>query len=121
MAVSVIFNLMGMANRFVLWRIDAARVRAEQEIAACFGPATTMGDIARMTPKGELLSPRIRAEIDRVIAELESLRARSRKLSLSVLVPMGGEMAYRYQESLIHEALAVLRAFRERWLSARPV
>lgn len=120
MAVSVIFNLMGVANRFVLWRIDAARVRAEQEIALCFGPDTTLGDIARMTPKGELLRPRIRAEIDRVIAELEALRARSRKLSLSVLVPMGGEMAYRYQESLIHEALAVLRGFRERWVEAQP-
>jgi hypothetical protein len=36
-----------------------------------------------------------------------------------VLVPMGGEMVYRYQEALIHETLAVLRAFHERWLSAR--
>jgi hypothetical protein len=119
MAVSVIFNLMGVGNRFVLWRIDAARVRAEREIAACFGPTTTLGDIARMTPTGELRSPRIRDEIDRVIAELAALSARSRQLSLSVLVPMGGEMAYRYQEGLIHETLAVLHAFRERWEAAQ--
>jgi len=28
-------------------------------------------------------------------------------------------MAYRYQENLIHETLAVLHAFRERWDRAR--
>jgi hypothetical protein len=119
MVVSVLFNLMGVANRFVLWRIDAARVRAEHEIAHCFGPTATLGDIERMGPAGGLLDPVIGAEIDRVIDELVALRARSRKLSLSMLVPMGGEMAYRYQESLIDETLSVLRAFRDRWQKAR--
>jgi hypothetical protein len=32
---------------------------------------------------------------------------------------MGGEMAYRYQESLIDETLSVLRAFRDRYQAAR--
>ncbi len=114
MAVSILFNAMGIGNRFVLWRIDAARVRAEHEIAACFGPEATMGDIARLSPSGALLVPGIGVEIDRVIATLTDLAQRSRRASLSVLVPMGGEMAYRYQEFLIHQALAVLRAFRER-------
>ncbi len=119
MAVSILFNVMGVANRFVLWRIDAARVAAEHEIARCFGPAVTLGDIARLVPKGELLAARIGAEVDRVVAELEALAIKSRKQSLSVLVPMGGEMVYRYQETLIHETLAVLRGFRERWQEAR--
>ena len=118
MAVSVLFNVMGLANRFVLWRIDAARVKAEQEIAKSFGPSTTMGDIARAEPEGPLLRPEVKTEVDRVIGRLEDLAARSRKYSLSVLCPMGGEMAYRYQESLIHEALSVLRGFRERWVEA---
>jgi TRAP-type uncharacterized transport system substrate-binding protein len=119
MAVSILFNVMGVANRFLLWRIDAARVAAEHDIAHCFGEVATLGDIARLTPRGELLSDRIGAEVDRVVAELEALAQRSRKQSLSVLVPMGGEMVYRYQEALIHEALSVLRAFRERWQEAR--
>lgn len=118
MAVSVLFNVMGLANRFVLWRIDAGRVKAEQQIARSFGPSTTLGDIARSEPEGPLLRPEVKTEMDRVITRLEELAARSRKYSLSVLCPMGGEMAYRYQESLIHEALAVLRAFRERWVKA---
>ncbi|APR75667.1 Immunogenic protein [Minicystis rosea] len=117
MGVSVLFNLMGVANRFVLWRIDAARVRAERDLGVCFGTTATLGDIARLTPAGDLLHPRVLREIDRVIADLEKLAARSRSLSLSVLVPMGGEMTYRYQEGLINETLAVLRAFRERWIA----
>jgi hypothetical protein len=119
MGVSILFNLMGLANRFVLWRIDAARVQAEHEIAHCFGPDATLGDIARIDPEGDLLRPGIGAEVVRVIAELEALARRSRQLSLSLLVPMGGEMVYRYQEGLIHATLAVLRAFLERWEKAR--
>lgn len=119
LGISILFNVMGVANRFILWRIDAARVKAEHEIAHCFGDGFTLGDIARMSPSGDQLREGIGAEVDRVIAELEALALRSRKLSLTVLVPMGGEMLYRYQEKLIHETLAVLRAFRERWRAAR--
>lgn len=119
LGISILFNVMGVANRFILWRIDAARVRAETEIAHCFGPSFTLGDIARLEPKGTELGEGIGADVDRVIGELEALALRSRKLSLTVLVPMGGEMLYRYQENLIHETLAVLHAFRERWRKAR--
>ncbi len=117
MGLSILFNVMGFGNRFALWRIDAARVHAEHEIADCFGPDTTPGDIARMVASHELRAgAQVQAsvrEIERIIRDLEALGQRSRKWSLSPLVPMGGEMAYRYQESLIHERLAVLRAFRE--------
>ena len=119
MAVRGLFNLMGVATRFLLWRIDAGRVKAEQDIAKCFGPSTTLGDIARAKATGPLLRDEVKSEMDKVIKRLEDLAARSRKYSVSVLCPMGGEMAYRYQESLIHEALAVLRAFVDRWEEAR--
>src|SRR5262249_55082620 len=115
MGISVLFNVMGLANRFVLWRIDAARVRAEHDIGLCFGPDKTPGDIARMEPSGAIR----RDDVDRLIERLTVLAARSRRLSLSILVPMGGEMAYRYQESLIHEAVSALRSFRERWDTSR--
>lgn len=120
MAVSVLFNLMGFGNRFVLWRIDAARVRVERDISALFGPAATRGDIARMEPAGDLLSPTLGAELDRLVGELDAIATRARKLSLSVLAPMGGEMAYRDQETIIHDMAATLRAFRERWRKAQP-
>jgi hypothetical protein len=114
MGVSVLFNVMGFGNRFRLWRVDAARVKADQDIAKLFGLGTTLGDIARIEPENELLAEPLRAEVGRVIASLEALALRCRSQSLSVLVPMGGEMAYRYQEQLILETLAVLRAFCDR-------
>lgn len=91
-------------------------MRLEGELGRHFPPATTLGDIQRTNP--DAVSPKARAEtlavIDRVIRELEELAARSRRYSLSMLVPMGQEMAYRYQEGIIYETLTVLRDFRDR-------
>jgi hypothetical protein len=112
MGVSLLFNAMGFGHRFRLWRIDAARVKLESELARLFPPSTTLGDIRRTRAEGELATAQTRAEIDRVVGALEDLAQRSRRQSLSVLVPMGQEMAYRYQEGVIYETLAVLREFR---------
>jgi len=112
--VSVLFNLMGAGHRFQLWRIDANRVHMEQELTALFGPTTTLGDIRELQPSEKERSPEILAACEQVIHELEALAARSRRMSLSPIVPMGQEMAYRYQESLMHETMAVLRSFLRR-------
>ncbi len=111
MGVSILFNLMGLANRFILWRIDAARVRAEAELAHVLGDGVVLGDLERLDPKQhpEWLPP-----LDRIAKELAALGVRSRKASLSLLVPMGQEMAYRYQETLMAETLRVLHAYRDR-------
>jgi len=54
------------------------------------------------------------AGIDAALANLASLRDRCRKQSVSALVPMGQENAYRYQEDQIEEEITVLRRFRSR-------
>jgi hypothetical protein len=119
MAVSVLFNVMGIGHRFRLWRIDAARVHLEAELAGLFGSTTTLGDIARATPEEEAHAVGQKARVQEIVRELEALAARSRRYSLSVLVPMGQEMAYRYQEGVIYETLAVLREFLRRAGAAR--
>jgi TRAP-type uncharacterized transport system substrate-binding protein len=115
MAVSVLFNAMGAGHRFRLWRIDDARVKLEGELSSLFGAGATLGDIQRATISGKLAEPSLRDRMDDLIRRFEQLGGRSRRQSLSMLVPMGQEMAYRYQEGVIYETLAVLRAFRERW------
>jgi hypothetical protein len=110
MGVSLLFNAMGFGHRFRLWRIDAARVALESQLTQVFGPSTTVGDIG----KAAALSPENQAQIARVVTELEALSGRSRRYSLSVLVPMGQEMAYRYQEELIHQTLAALHDLQRR-------
>jgi TRAP-type uncharacterized transport system substrate-binding protein len=114
MAVSLLFNAMGAGHRFRLWRIDAARVKLEGELSHLFPPSTTLGDIQRTQPDPSYAEGPKLANLDHVVAALEDLAARSRRYSLSVLVPMGQEMAYRYQEGVIYETLAVLRDFRKR-------
>jgi hypothetical protein len=48
------------------------------------------------------------------MANLTALAERCRKQSLSVLVPMGEEMSYRYQETLIYDLITALRSYRDR-------
>ncbi|MGD0524020.1 MAG: TAXI family TRAP transporter solute-binding subunit, partial [Polyangiaceae bacterium] len=111
MAVSLLFNAMGAGHRFRLWRIDAARVKLESDLGHFFPPSTTLGDIQRTGPDEVKTTPETLEAIDHLIHGLEELAARSRRYSLSMLVPMGQEMAYRYQEGVIYETIAVLRDF----------
>jgi hypothetical protein len=49
-----------------------------------------------------------------LIEQLGTLADQCRRQSQSWLVPMGQEMAYRYQEGLMADLLYALRAFRDR-------
>jgi hypothetical protein len=120
MAVSLLFNAMNAGHRFRLWRIDDARVKLESELATLFGVGATLGDIQRTRITGKLLDPSVRARIEDLIKRFEALGGRSRRQSLSMLVPMGQEMAYRYQEGVIYQTLSVLRAFLTKWDALPP-
>jgi hypothetical protein len=113
-AVSVLFSAMALWHRFRLWRIDADRVKIESDVPALFGHGVTVGEIADMTPEPRHATPAARAELDAVLLRLSALGERCRKQSLSVLVPMGQEMAYRYQETLIQDLLHALRIYRQK-------
>ena len=113
-ALSVLFSAMAFLHRFRLWRVDARRVKIESEISALFGSGVTVGEIGAMAPDSDHGLHETRAQIDGLIERLAELAERCRKDSLSVFVPMGHEMAYRYQETLIFDLLHALRLFRER-------
>jgi TRAP-type uncharacterized transport system substrate-binding protein len=113
-AFSVLFSGMALLHRFRLWRIDANRTTIERDIPALFGQGVTVGDIATMAAAERHRTPDARAWLDALIERLHALSERCRRQSLSVLVPMGEEMAYRYQETLIADLLHALRTFRDR-------
>ena len=113
-AFSVLFGSLAFWHRFRLWRLDARRVKIESEISALFGSGITVGEIGAMVPPRHQGLPETRAQIDGLIERLVQLAERCRKHSLSVFVPMGQEMAYRYQETLISDLLHALRLYRER-------
>ncbi|HEY3358965.1 MAG TPA: TAXI family TRAP transporter solute-binding subunit [Polyangia bacterium] len=116
MAASMLLNAMTLAHRFRLWRIDVARVKLEAELMRLFGATTTIDDIPGMGPEPALRTEAVRDGTAHVVRALERLAARCRRQSVSMLVPMGQEMAYRYQEGVIHKSLAILRDFRRRCL-----
>jgi hypothetical protein len=101
-------------HQFRLWRIDTKRVRIESAMLHLFGPGVTVGEIAEMLPRDQHHTSEVRTQLDTLMEQLIALSERYRQQSLSILVPMGQEMSYRYQEGLIADLLYALRAFRER-------
>ena len=114
MVVSVLFNLLGVLHRFRLWRIDAARVAAEAELASLFWAGVTVGDLERVAPNGDQLGAPFLGRVQRLVADLESIAERCRAQSLSMVAPMGQEMVYRFQEELVFQRIAALRGLLER-------
>ena len=114
LAISVLFNAMGAANRFRLWRLDVARVRLEDDVAPLFPPGTSVAEIPAALPEAGLTTEELHRRVPSLLQRLEALQARCRKQSLSILVPMGGELYYRYQEGLMQELIRALKAFAAR-------
>ncbi len=98
MGISILFNVMSMANKFRLWRIDANRVELEAGIAE-------LRDKAYQVENQQSYQEAIKS----LLLQLEKLQKKTRQNSLSMVVPMGGEMAYRYQEELIEEDILELK------------
>jgi TRAP-type uncharacterized transport system substrate-binding protein len=117
-ALSLLFSGMAFGHRFNLWRIDAQRVRIEREISALFHPGVTLGQIAEMQPDARTQAAATRDVLDGLLSRLDALAEHCRRKSLSILVPMGEEMSYRYQETLIAELQYALRLYRDRLPSA---
>jgi len=113
-AFSMLFAAQALWHRFRLWRLDAARVVIENEVGKLFPPGATVAEIAAMTPDDAQRSAGVAARLDGLIADLDALWVHVRKQSVSMLVPMGQEMAYRYQEQLVADLLNALRIYRGR-------
>jgi len=111
LGISVLFNAMGAFNRFRLTRLDAQRVAIEREISRLFGSGITVGELARAQPVADLDPEEVQQRLRGATQALEALYGRCRKQSLSIFVPMGGEMAYRYQENLTMDLLRALRSY----------
>ena len=111
---SFLFGAMAVWHRFRLWRLDVARVNIERDVFALFGPGITVNEIAAIPVSERHRTPEARAQLNELVERLEWLSQRCRRHSLSLLVPMGHEMGYRYQETLISDLLFTLRTFRER-------
>ena len=123
MAATVLLNAMGVYSRFRLWRIDANRAilegrlkalafpgLAEEEIAARAHSGLTREQIKALPPEAVIQTAEDRQAAEDLMKDFDALRRRCEDQMSSYVTPMGVEMYYRYQEGLIDEARAALRA-----------
>jgi TRAP transporter TAXI family solute receptor len=110
MAVTVLFNAMRGFSRFRLWRIDAAREKLKTRINELTGPEFSRERKWAGVPSQAPVEPQGRAIAQDIMEKLTELRMRCQRYTGSVVTPMGDEMFYRYQESLIDEMAATLAA-----------
>jgi hypothetical protein len=108
MAVTVLFNGMAGFSRFRLWRIDAAREKLETALKEFADAGVTHAQIREATAVCPIDLPERRAAAQTILQRLMDLRARCRRYTSSFVTPMGDEMYYRYQQSLIDEAINTL-------------
>jgi hypothetical protein len=111
--ISVLFNFMGLGNRFRLWRIDARRIALEQRISNLFTGGVRFADLAHIEPAEDQKTPEVRAEIEALIQAFEDLAATSNAQSQETILgpDMGQEIGYRFQESMMEERVHALREY----------
>ncbi|MEW5851975.1 MAG: TAXI family TRAP transporter solute-binding subunit [Myxococcota bacterium] len=120
MVVSILFNAMTFWNKFRLWRLDADRAKATQYLTTIFGHAVTVRELEALVPQDAHRTPEKRAMLDALIGLHERMRQRCADEATSMLVPMGEEMTYRFQQELIEATLSALKRFRQQLMAGSP-
>jgi hypothetical protein len=108
MAATVLFNALKAYSRFRLWRIDAGREKLEAAFNQIAGRSLTYGRTPANLPEQAITTPEARAAAETILVQLADLRRRSQRQASSVVTPMGDEMFYRFQESLIDDTTNTL-------------
>ena len=109
MAATALFNALKGLSRFRLWRIDAAREKLEAEVRQI------AGDVVSYAPKPDLSTRELtvdqegHATANDILDRLAKLRNRCQHHAKAFSTPMGDEMLFRYQQSLIDHTTVILK------------
>jgi flagellar biosynthesis regulator FlbT len=115
MAATILLNAMEVYSRLRLWRIDANREPLDARLKALTVTPLTREQIKALPADAALKSPQERKAADVLLKDFEALRARCVAQLQSFVTPMGRELYYRYQESMIEESMAALSTLIGRW------
>lgn len=108
MAITAVFNGMSTYSRFRLWRIDAAREKLVAVLKEFVSAGETHAQMREAPGHHLIATPQQRAAAETLLQRLLHLRNRCQRYTSSFVTPMGDEMFYRYQQSLIDEAITTL-------------
>jgi hypothetical protein len=95
-------------SRFRLWRIDAAREKLEALLKQFVDAGVTHAQMREVSANHPIDTEQQRAAAETLFQQLLHLRIRCRRYTSSLVTPMGDEIYYRYQQSLIDEAITTL-------------
>lgn len=110
MALTAILNGLKGLSRFWLWRLDAAREKLEAEVRQVAGDVVSHGPAHSVPTNERLVDREARAAAQDILNRLAMLRIRCARQAKSFATPMGDEMFYRYQQSLIDNTSSTLKA-----------
>jgi hypothetical protein len=110
MAATALFNALKGFSHFRLWRIDAARERLEAEVRGVVGDVVSHAPARGILQQHDIIDPKARFIAQDILNRLAKLRARCQRHANSFATPMGEEMLYRYQQSLIDNTAAILKS-----------
>jgi hypothetical protein len=112
MAITILFNgLKGLSN-FRLWRIDATREKLESEVNQVAGDLVSHAPAWDSEIHAALAEQSASARVQDLLSRLGKLRDRCQRQTKSFATPMGHEMYYRYQQSMIDHTIVVLKRLR---------
>jgi hypothetical protein len=93
---------------------DAAREKLEAALKELVDPKFTHAQMRTVDPERLMATPAKRSAAHGLMERLAERRARCQRQTNSVFTPMGDEMFYRYQQSLIDEATTTVDALLQR-------
>jgi hypothetical protein len=114
MAATILFNVLKAFSRFRLWRIDSTREKLETALKELVDPELTHAQMRAVPTAKVMAAPETRATAQTILDRLMELRSRCQRQTSSLVTPMGDEMFYRYQQSLIDEAATTLGTLLQR-------
>ena len=114
MAITILFNAMSGYSRFRLWRIDANREMLESRLKSLASTDATRDEIKAPRADPKIETPQDRKAAEDLLKDFEALLLRCQAQLRSIVTPMGVEMFYRYQESLIQDSATKLAALLRR-------
>jgi hypothetical protein len=109
MAATALFNALKGLSRFRLWRIDAEREKLEAEVRQIAGDVVSYAPAPDLSARELTVDQEWRATARDILDRLAKLRNRCQHHAKAFSTPMGDEMLFRYQQSLIDHTTVILK------------
>jgi hypothetical protein len=109
MAATALFNALKGLSRFRLWQIDAAREKLEAEVRQIAGDVVSYAPTPDLSTRELAVDQEGHVTAQDILDRLAKLRSRCQHHAKAFSTPMGDEMLFRYQQTLIDHTTSILK------------